>query len=205
MSFYDDTRELIDLAQEVMDGAKEGGIKTTVMSTGGNRAAEMMSGMPPHVCALLWALIRSSEPTDRHFGLLHLMLTNEMRVTIGNVGTRFDDAKVKAVAKGVARAAVHQYLFNKGKCKRCDGAGITKDPLTGRGHMCSSCGGSGDARYTQAERWRLSGLTIARQSYVDSCERFELQASVVLEDWRVMLDLHLMQYFYRHDQLVVHV
>lgn len=195
MSFYDDTRELIDLAQEVMDGTKEGGIKTTVMSTGGNRAAEMMAGMPPHICALLWALIRSSEPTDRHFGLLHLMLTNSIRQIIIDAGTRFDDAKVKAVAKGVVRAAVHQYLFNKGKCKRCDGSGITKDPLTGRGHMCSSCGGCGDARYTQAERWRLSGLTIARQSYVDSCERFEVQASVVLEDWRVVLDQYLVKYF----------
>jgi hypothetical protein len=195
MSFYDDTRELIDLAQQVMDGTRDGGIGAAMIASGGNRAAEMMAGMPPHVCALLWALIRCSEGSDRHFGLLHLMLTNAIRQAIVDTGPRFDDAKVKAVAKGVARAALHQYLFSKGKCKKCDGTGMVKDPLSSQAHICSACEGAGDARYTQAERWRLSALPIARQSYVDSCERFELQCGVLLEDWRVVLDGYLMRYF----------
>jgi len=191
--------ELIDLAQRVMDGSGEVIHTTSVITSGGNRAAEMMSGFSSQEVAMLWALVRSTHNADRHFKLLHLWLTSAMRVAIADAGVKFTVQSVKQVASGVSHAALTQYLFNKGRCKKCTGLGSAKT-ISGRLIECESCAGSGMARYKLAERHRLSGLTIARQSYIQTCERFELAALDVLAAWRIGLDQRLHMYFYTERQ-----
>lgn len=181
--------ELIDLAQEVIDGKKDGSAGKVIITSGGNRTGEMMAGLQPASCALLWALVRSTSNTDRHFGLLHLMLTNHMRLEIANSGAKFTKQSVKEVAAGVARSAAHQYLFKKGHCKNCNGKGRV---FSG---MCSACGGSSFARWNGSDGYRLSKLAISRQAYTSSCMRFEDIATDTLHTWRVWLDAHLFDYF----------
>ncbi|RFC81493.1 hypothetical protein C9E89_021575, partial [Acinetobacter sichuanensis] len=51
--------------------------------------------------------------------------------------------------------------------------------------------------YNQSERHRISGLAIARQSYMESYAKYEQYALVKLGDWRVDLDTHLRGYFFK--------
>jgi hypothetical protein len=185
--------EAIDLAQQVMDGKKEPAGARMPIKSGGNRSAEMMAGMRPEVCALLWALVRSTDAGDRHFALLHLMLTNEMRGFITASGVKFTKQSIKAVAKGVARSATHQHLYNKGPCKNCKGTGFVR--VYGRENYCSTCGGTAAGRWSASDAYRLAQLDITRQSYQETCARFETHATQLLGDWRAALDEHLHKYF----------
>ena len=190
------------MAQQVMDGKKDGGggAAGRALHTGGNRAAEMMAGMSNPVTAMLWALVRATSPQDRNFALLHNWLTSAVRLMIAGAGVEFKKQTVKQVASGVARAALVQFLFKKGTCKKCDGHGIVKNSML-QILECVWCEGCGNASYTLAERLELSALPIARQSYAQTCERFELQALAVLENWRGELDDHLRIYFFNHGGL----
>ncbi|AXI04362.1 hypothetical protein [Aquirhabdus parva] len=190
-----DKFELIDLAQKLMDGFKDGQ-SSTKKTTGGNRVAEMMGGLPDDQCALLWALIRSTRNNDRYFGLVQLCLTNAIRQLFVEKQVKFAKLNAKDVAKGIARSVLTQYLFNKGMCRICCGDGKHTTPHFPYFRDCHFCAGTGTANYTGVERHRLTGLDIARQVYLRTYGEFEQAAFDILHAWRLGLDIHLRGYFY---------
>lgn len=187
--------QLIDLAQKTMDGFKDDVAGSVYHKGGSNHAATMMAGMPHHVTALLWALVRSTEPDDRYFYVMQSFLTSELRPVIATSGIKLTKLKDKDVAKGVARSALAQFLFNKGQCAKCHGLGVIKND---RGYIeCPRCDGYGEGKYTQSEQHKLSGLPVARQVYFRVHEQFERQAKDILNKWRADLDAWLRGYFYK--------
>lgn len=187
--------QLIDLAQKTMDGFKEDVAGSVYRQGGSNSAANMMAGMPGHVCALLWALVRSAEVDDRHFYIMQSFLTSELRPVIAKSGIKLSKLRDKEVAKGVARSALAQFLFNKGQCSKCHGLGVIR---TDKGWMdCGRCDGYGEGKYTQSEQHKLSGLPVARQTYFEVHSKFEQHAKDILNTWRADLDARLRGYFHK--------
>lgn len=183
---------LLDLAQKTMDGFKEEVVGTGIKKGGNNPAAMMMQGMSPHVTALLWAMVRSTEVGDRHFALLQNFLVSEVRLVIQKKNIKFTKTKPKDVAKGVSRSTVTQFLFKRRTCPKCKGLRLEK---VGEVYKpCSVCRFGMDG-YTQTEKHKLSKLEVARQVYLRSYLPLELDATRILMDWYMELDMHLRKYF----------
>lgn len=188
---------LLDLAQKTMDGFKDG---VGGPSNGGskvNSAALMMQDMATEEYAMLWALVRSINPMDRHFALLHNLLTSEIRLKFQSDGFKTKQLTTKEAAKGVARSALIQFLFKRGLCTKCNGKGFIYSKVDRKHIDCSKCEGKKENAYNQSERHRISGLTIKRQSYIESYSKYEKVALDVLFDWRIDLDAHLRGHFFK--------
>lgn len=190
-----DQFQLIDLAQKTIDGFKDEVVGSVYRKGGSNNAANMMASMPHHVSALLWAMVHSSDVDDRNFYIMQGFLTSALRPIIASSGIKLSKLKDKEVAKGVARSALAQFLFNKGQCSKCHGLGIIKND---KGWLeCGRCDGHGEGKYTQSEQHKLSGLPVARQTYFEVHSKFEQQAKDILNMWRADLDAWLRGYFYK--------
>ncbi|WP_111861372.1 hypothetical protein [Acinetobacter sp. CFCC 10889] len=188
---------LLDLAQKTMDGFKDGVGGASNYGSKTNSAALMMQDMSTENCAMLWALVRSITPNDRHFALLHNLLTSEIRLKFKEDGFQTKQIPSKEAAKGVARSALTQFLFKRGMCTKCNGKGFlfAKDA---RKHIeCSKCEGKKENSYNQSERHRISGLSIDRKAYLRTYDKYEQYALVKLGDWRVDLDAHLRGFFFK--------
>lgn len=188
---------LLDLAQKTMDGFKDGVGGAPTYGSKANSSALMMQDMNAENCAMLWALVRSITPNDRHFALLHNLLTSEIRLKFKEDGFQTKQIPGKEAAKGVARSALIQFLFKRGLCTKCNGKGFlfAKDA---RKHIeCSKCEGKKENSYNQSERHRISGLLIDRKAYLRTYDKYEQYALVKLGDWRVDLDTHLRGFFFK--------
>ncbi|WP_342371407.1 hypothetical protein [Acinetobacter sp. D009] len=183
---------LLDLAQKTMDGFKEAVVGTGIKKGGNNPAAMMMQGMPAHVTALLWALVRSTEVGDRHFALLQNFLVTEVRLVLQKKNIKFTKTKPKEVAKGVSRSAITQFLFKRRSCQKCKGLRLEKAGETYK--PCSACRFGLEA-YTQTEKHKLSNLEVTRQTYLQTYLPIESCATEILLDWYMELDMHLRKYF----------
>lgn len=183
---------LLDLAQKTMDGFKEEVVGTSIKKGGNNPAALMMQGMPSHVTALMWALVRGTEIGDRHFALLQNFLVSEVRLVIQKKNIKFTKTKPKDVAKGVCRSAITQFLFKRRTCPKCKGLRLEKAGDVYK--PCSVCR-FGLEGYSQTEKHKLSKLEVARQVYLRSYLPLEVEATRILLDWYMELDTHLRNYF----------
>ena len=188
---------LLDLAQKTMDGFKDGVGGPSKCGSKVNSAALMMQDMATEEYAMLWALVRSINPTDRHFALLHNLLTSEIRLKFQADGFKTKQITTKEAAKGVARSALIQFLFKRGLCTKCNCKGFIYSKGDRKHIDCSKCEGKKENSYNQSERHRISGLTIKRQSYIESYSKYEKIALDVLFDWRIDLDAHLRGHFYK--------
>lgn len=188
---------LLDLAQKTMDGFKDSVVGTPVYGSKANSAALMMQDMAAEQYAILWALVRSITPSDRHFILLHNLLTSEIRLKFQEDGFKTKQITTKEAAKGVARSALIQFLFKRGLCTKCNGKGFVYSKLELKHIDCSKCEGKKENAYNQSERYRLSNLTIDRKAYIRTYEQYEKFAIEVLGKWRIDLDSHL-RGFFRH-------
>lgn len=188
---------LLDLAQRCMDGAKDEVAGAPVFGSKANSAALMMQGMPTEIYAMLWALVRSINPVDRHFALLHNLLTSEIRLKFLEDEFKTKQITSKDAAKGVARAAIIQFLFKRGICAKCNGKGFVYSQDDRKHIDCSKCEGKKENAYNQSERHRLSGLGIDRKAYLRIYAKYEQYALMVLNDWRFDLDIHLRDFFHR--------
>ena len=188
---------LLDLAQKTMDGFKDSVGGAPTYGSKANSAALMMQDMAAEQYAMLWALVRSITPSDRHFVLLHNLLTSEIRLKFQEDGFKTKQITTKEAAKGVARSALIQFLFKRGLCTKCNGKGIVYSKLELKHIDCSKCEGKKENAYNQSERYRLSNLTIDRKAYIRTYEQYEKFAIDVLGKWRIDLDSHL-RGFFRH-------
>ena len=188
---------LLDLAQKTMDGFKDGVGGPSNCGSKVNSAALMMQDMATEEYAMLWALVRSINPMDRHFALLHNLLTSEIRLKFQSDGFETKQLTTKEAAKGVARSALIQFLFKRGLCTKCNGKGFIYSKVDRKHIDCSKCEGKKENAYNQSERHRISGLTIKRQSYIESYSKYEKVALDVLFDWRIDLDAHLRGHFFK--------
>lgn len=68
------------------DDFKDGVCGPSICSSKVNSAALMMQDMRTEDYAMLWALVRSIMPNDRHFALLHNLLTSEVRLKFQSDG-----------------------------------------------------------------------------------------------------------------------
>ncbi|ENU36037.1 hypothetical protein [Acinetobacter parvus] len=188
---------LLDLAQRCMDGSKDEVVGAPILGSKTNSAALMMQSMSPEPYAMLWALVRSIRPGDRHFALLHNLLTSEVRLKFLEDGFKTKQITSKDAAKGVARSAIIQFLFKRGICTKCNGKGFVYSQDDRKHIDCSKCEGKRENAYNQSERHRISGLTIARKNYLKIYDQYEKYALGVLGDWRLDLDAHLRGHFYK--------
>ncbi|EHU2377085.1 MULTISPECIES: hypothetical protein [Acinetobacter calcoaceticus/baumannii complex] len=188
---------LLDLAQKTMDGFKDSVGGAPTYGSKANSAALMMQDMAAEQYAMLWALVRSITPSDRHFVLLHNLLTSEIRLKFQEDGFKTKQITTKEAAKGVARSALIQFLFKRGLCTKCNGKGFVYSKLELKHIDCSKCEGKKENAYNQSERYRLSNLTIDRKAYIRTYEQYEKFAIDVLGKWRIDLDSHL-RGFFRH-------
>ena len=188
---------LLDLAQKTMDGFKDSVGGAPTYGSKANSAALMMQDMAAEQYAMLWALVRSITPSDRHFILLHNLLTSEIRLKFQKDGFKTKQITTKEAAKGVARSALIQFLFKRGLCTKCNGKGFVYSKLELKHIDCSKCEGKKENAYNQSERYRLSNLTIDRKAYIRTYEQYEKYATDVLGKWRIDLDSHL-RGFFRH-------
>lgn len=187
---------LLDLAQKTMDGFKDGVGGPSAFGSKANSAALMMQDMSPEVYSMLWALVRSINPTDRHFALLHNLLTSEIRLKFKEDGFKTKQITTKEAAKGVARSALIQFLFKRGMCTKCNGKGFVFSKNEKKHVECSKCEGKKENAYNQSERHRISCMNIARNNYIKIYDKYEKHALDILCDWRIDLDAHLRGYFY---------
>ncbi|ENW00931.1 hypothetical protein F938_00447 [Acinetobacter bereziniae LMG 1003 = CIP 70.12] len=187
---------LLDLAQKTMDGFKDGVGGPSTFGSKANSAALMMQDMSPEVYSMLWALVRSINPTDRHFALLHNLLTSEIRLKFKEDGFKTKQITTKEAAKGVARSALIQFLFKRGMCTKCNGKGFVFSKNEKKHVECSKCEGKKENAYNQSERHRISCMNIARNNYIKIYDKYEKHALDILCDWRIDLDAHLRGYFY---------
>lgn len=186
---------LLDLAQKTMDGFKEDVGGAPIYGSKTNNAALMMQDMKAEEYAMLWALVRSITPEDRHFALLHNLLTSTVRLKFQEDGFKTKQITSKEAAKGVARSALIQFLFKRGLCTKCNGKGFiySKEQKT---HVdCSKCEGKKENAYNQSERHRISKINIDRKAYLKTYDKYEKYAVYVLGDWRINLDAHLRGFF----------
>lgn len=183
---------LLDLAQKTMDGFKEDVVGTGIKKGGNNPAAMMMQGMSPHVTALLWAMVRSTEVGDRHFALLQNFLVSEVRLVIQKKNIKFTKTKPKDVAKGVSRSSLTQFLYKRRTCSKCRGLRLEKIGEIYK--PCSVCR-FGLEGYTQTEKHKLSKLEVTRQTYLQTYLPIESSATEILLNWYMELDMHLRKYF----------
>lgn len=188
---------LLDLAQKTMDGFKDSVGGAPTYGSKANSAALMMQDMAAEQYAMLWALVRSITPSDRHFVLLHNLLTSEIRLKFQKDGFKTKQITTKEAAKGVARSALIQFLFRRGLCTKCNGKGFVYSKIELKHIDCSKCEGKKENAYNQSERYRLSNLTIDRKAYIRTYEQYEKFAIDVLGKWRINLDSHL-RGFFRH-------
>ncbi|KAF1025004.1 MAG: hypothetical protein GAK29_02173 [Acinetobacter bereziniae] len=188
---------LLDLAQKTMDGFKDGAGSPSIFQSKANSAALMMQDMQPEVYATLWALVRSVNSTDRHFALLHNLLTSEIRLKFQEDGFKTKQITSKDAAKGVARSAIIQFLFKRGMCTKCNGKGFIYSKDENRHIECSKCEGKKENAYNQSERHRISGMSIDRKAYLKTYQKYEDIALNILGEWRINLDSHLRGYFFR--------
>lgn len=188
---------LLDLAQKTMDGFKDGVGGPSVFKSKANSAALMMQDMSPEVYAILWALVRSISPTDRHFALLHNLLTSEIRLKFQADGFKTKQITTKEAAKGVARSALIQFLFKRGMCTKCNGKGFVFSKVEKNHIECSKCEGKKENAYNQSERHRISGIGIDRKAYLRTYDKYEKTALEILGDWRINLDAHLRGHFFK--------
>lgn len=188
---------LLDLAQKTMDGFKEGVGGAPVYGSKANSAALMMRDMRGEQCAMLWALVRSITPNDRHFALLHNLLVSEIRLKFQEDGFKTKQITAKEAAKGVARSALIQFLFKRGICTKCNGKGFVYSKQEQKHIECGKCEGKKENTYNQSERYRISGIAIDRKAYLKTYEKYEKFALERLGDWRIDLDAHLRGYFYK--------
>lgn len=188
---------LLDLAQKTMDGFKDGVGGPSVCGSKVNSAALMMQDMCNEQYAMLWALVRSIAPMDRHFALLHNLLTSEIRLKFREDGFKTKQITTKEAAKGVARSALIQFLFKRGVCTKCNGKGFVYIKSELKHVECSKCEGKKENSYNQSERYRLSGMSIDRKAYLKTYDKYEKFALERLGDWRIDLDDHLRGYFHK--------
>lgn len=188
---------LLDLAQKTMDGFKDGVGGPSTFGSKANSAALMMQDMATEEYAMLWALVRSINPMDRHFALLHNLLTSEIRIKFQADGFKTKKITTKEAAKGVARSALIQFLFKRGLCTKCNGKGFIYSKGDRKHIDCSKCEGKKENAYNQSERHRISGMSIARNNYIKIYDKYEKQALDILFDWRMDLDAHLRGHFYK--------
>lgn len=188
---------LLDLAQKTMDGFKDGVGGPSNCGSKVNSAALMMQDMATEEYAMLWALVRSINPMDRHFALLHNLLTSEIRLKFQADGFKTKQITTKEAAKGVARSALIQFLFKRGLCTKCNGKGFIFSKVDRKHIDCSKCEGKKENAYNQSERHRISGMSIARNNYIKIYDKYEKQALDILLDWRIDLDAHLRGHFFK--------
>ena len=188
---------LLDLAQKTMDGFKDNVGGPSICGSKVNSAALMMQDMTTEEYAVLWALVRSITPGDRHFALLHNLLTSEVRLKFQDDGFKTKQITTKEAAKGVARSALIQFLFKRGICTKCNGKGFVYIKSELKHVECSKCEGKKENSYNQSERYRISGMSIDRKAYLKTYEQYEKFAIEKLADWRVDLDSHLRGYFFK--------
>ena len=186
---------LLDLAQKTMDGFKDEVGGAPVYGSRANGAALMMQDMKAEQYAMLWALVRSITPGDRHFALLHNLLVTEVRLKFAKDEFKTKQITAKDAAKGVARSALIQFLFKRGVCQNCNGKGFIFSKHQRKHIECSKCEGKKENAYNQSERFRASGLGIDRKAYLRTYEKYEKFALEVLFDWRIGLDAHLRGFF----------
>lgn len=191
---------LLDLAQKTMDGFKDSVGGAPTYGSKANSAALMMQDMSAEQYAMLWALVRSITPSDRHFVLLHNLLTSEIRLKFEKDGFKTKQITTKEAAKGVARSALIQFLFKRGLCTKCNGKGFVYSKLELKHIDCSKCEGKKENAYNQSERYRLSNLTIDRKAYIRTYEQYEKFAIDVLGKWRIDLDSHLRGFFHHASE-----
>ncbi|MBK5647956.1 MAG: hypothetical protein I4N51_13475 [Acinetobacter sp.] len=188
---------LLDLAQKTMDGFKDGVGSPSNCGSKVNSAALMMQDMATEEYAMLWALVRSINPMDRHFALLHNLLTSEIRLKFQADGFKTKQITTKEAAKGVARSALIQFLFKRGLCTKCNGKGFIFSRVDRKHIDCSKCEGKKENAYNQSERYRISGMSIDRKAYLRTYDKYEKFALIILGDWRIDLDAHLRGYFFK--------
>ncbi|CAM9403330.1 hypothetical protein [Acinetobacter bereziniae] len=188
---------LLDLAQKTMDGFKDGVGGPSTFGSKANSAALMMQDMSPEVYSMLWALVRSINPTDRHFALIHNLLTSEIRLKFKEYGFKTKQITTKEAAKGVARSALIQFLFKRGLCTKCNGKGFIFSKVDRKHIDCSKCEGKKENAYNQSERYRISGMSIDRKAYLKTYDKYEKLALIILGDWRIDLDAHLRGHFFK--------
>lgn len=188
---------LLDLAQKTMDGFKDNVGGSSNFGSKANSAGLMMQDMATEQCAMLWALVRSTGPTDRHFALLHNLLTSEIRLKFQEDGFKTKQITTKDAAKGVARSALIQFLFKRGICTKCNGKGFVFSKAEKKHIECSKCEGKKENAYNQSERHRISCMTIDRKAYLKTYDQYEKFALSKLGDWRLDLDAHLRGYFFK--------
>lgn len=188
---------LLDLAQKTMDGFKDSVGGAPAYGSKANSAALMMQDMRAEQCAMLWALVRSITPNDRHFALLHNLLVSEIRLKFQADGFKTKQITLKEAAKGVARSALIQFLFKRGLCTKCNGKGFVYSKQEQKHIECSKCEGKKENTYNQSERHRISGMHIARKNYLKIYDQYEKYALDVLGEWRVDLDAHLRGFFFK--------
>lgn len=188
---------LLDLAQKTMDGFKDGVGGPSVYGSKVNSAALMMQNMATEEYALIWALVRSISPTDRHFALLHNLLTSEIRLKFQADSFQTKKITTKDAAKGVARSALVQFLFKRGVCTKCNGKGFIFSKVEKKHIECSKCEGRKENSYNQSERYRISGMNIDRKAYIRTYDKYEKYALEILGEWRINLDSHLRGYFFK--------
>ncbi len=90
-------------------------------------------------------------------------------------------ANLEQYAKGIAGSVLYQRLNAKRHCSGCQGRGWQLVDMQQK--KCTSCDGKGQARYTLAERLKLTGLKLARQSYQQTWQKFEEWADSELANW----------------------
>ena len=188
---------LLDLAQKTMDGLKDGVGGPSVCGSKVNSAALVMQGMATEKYAMLWALVRSITPMDRHFTLLHNLLTSEIRLKFQEDGFKTKQITSKEAAKAVARSALIQFLFKRGLCTKCSGKGFIFSKQDQKHIDCSKCEGGKENSYNQSERHRISGMQISRKNYLKIYDQYEKHALEILGAWRVDLDSHLRGFFFK--------
>ncbi|MHA3079662.1 hypothetical protein [Acinetobacter sp. ANC 5502] len=180
-----------------MDGFKDDVGGASNFGSKANSAGLMMRDMKPEKCAMLWALVRSTNQTDRHFALLHNFLTSEIRLKFEKDSFKTKKINSKEAAKGVARSALIQFLFKRGLCVKCNGKGFVYSNDKKQHVECSKCEGKKENAYNQSERHCISGLNIDRKAYLRTYDQYEKYALIVLNDWRLDLDAHLRGYFFK--------
>ncbi|OTG95364.1 hypothetical protein B9T24_10005 [Acinetobacter sp. ANC 4654] len=188
---------LLDLAQKTMDGFKDSVGGAPTYGSKANSAALMMQDMRTEDHAMLWALVRSITPSDRHFALLHNLLTSEIRLKFQSDGFKTKQITSKEAAKAVARSALIQFLFKRGLCTKCSGKGFIFSKQDQKHIDCSKCEGRKENSYNQSERHRISGMQISRKNYLKIYDQYEKHALEVLGEWRVDLDSHLRGFFFK--------
>lgn len=122
---------------------------------------DAIAHLPPLVTTYIYAINECSSndnPIRKDMMRLENYFNNIIYQQIVEDGFQTRKLTQQALARGIARAAIHAHFYAKGQCKTCNGIGIVfKD---GTGKCCSDCWGKGISQINDVQKCRIAFPTV---------------------------------------------